>query len=201
MKHMETYKYIGILSVVFLLASCDKSNPLAEGMMTPKSDTATIETVYLDHSEDSVCMMIVETTGDNATVKWKLQPKTGEEGNLLGVGVLNDDIIVEGASSGLALKVAPGASFYLLTGTNPSTPVNLIPGNGTIDIDCKCSLRTQPEGDCSENITYGKKSVNVTCIKEVYCLECKAETTINDVVTHAGSGLLLKTDKLNVIPI
>jgi len=198
---MGTYKYIGIPCLAFLLASCDKSNPLAEGMTFPKSDTATVETVYLDHSEDSVCMMIVETTGDSATVKWKVQPRTGEESNLLGVGVLNDDIIVEAASSGLAVKVTPGARFYLFTGANPSAPVNLVPGNGTIEIDCKCSLKTQPEGDCSENVTYGKKSVNVTCVKEVYCLECKAETKANDVVTHAGSGLLLKTNKLNVIPL
>lgn len=199
---MKTLKYIGFAGLVLFMAACDKNgNTLTGGTgMIAKSDSSGVDTLYLDHNEDTVCVVVVETVGDSASVKWKKQPRTGEETDVVAVAVIDGDVTASETLAGVALSVSSTSTYQFLPSGNPSNVSNFIPGTGVIKIDCVCSFKLQPDDDCSENLVLGKDGINITCIKEPYCRECKAETKEEKIV-HWGAGLLIKANKINVIPL
>ncbi|MBL0911134.1 MAG: hypothetical protein IBJ09_02090 [Bacteroidia bacterium] len=196
----KNFVYILGMAGLFCLGGCDKADT-QKAEKAPAAKDADMQVVLLKHDAETLCYMQVTQSGDNATIKWKLQP-IGTEDAPTNVMVIDDNVQIVEADEITTVTLDPAASYYFIPAANPASPVKLAAGSGNITVKCNCILKTDPTAKCAENSSTNEDIGTITCVADEECLECKPQVDDDKKkIISSGSGLLIKANSVYVYPL
>lgn len=194
-------KLLYILTVVFCLVSCNKSDTKTENIAKSNGSP---ETVIVKNGTENVTYMQIYRSEESTTIKWKIQPKGENESrpSLQFVGL--EDPAFTQSPEGIDISIDPAGLYYFIPADNPAAVLS-VKGNGAdkMRVKCKCkfNLSQFEPGKCSASGYVVQNVIQVSCFTEAYCLDCETQIIVSEKLVSFGSGLLINAQNINVIPL